>query len=134
MFIGHSDAGKSTMVKLLKEKAEILCDERIIVRRWPEGFKIHGNWAHGEVPEVSAGSAPLKAIFFLEQSTENRIVPIEDKQEKIRRLLACLIKPFDTVDWWSKMLSLTDSIVREVPCYSLHFNMNRDIVDQLEAL
>jgi MoaA/NifB/PqqE/SkfB family radical SAM enzyme len=134
LFIGHSDAGKSTMVKLIKEKAEILCDERIIVRRWPEGFKIHGNWAHGEVPEVSASSAPLKAIFFLEQSTENRIFPIEDKQEKIRRLLACLIKPFDTVDWWSKMLALTDTIVREVPCFSLHFNMNGDVVKQLEDL
>jgi len=134
LFIGHSDAGKSTMVKLLKDRAEILCDERIIVRRWPDGFKIHGNWAHGEVPEVSSGSAPLQAIFFLEQAKKSQIIPIENKREKIRKLLACLIKPFDTADWWSKMLALTETIVHEVPCYSLHFNQSGDIIKEFESL
>jgi len=134
VFMGHSDAGKSTMVKLLKGKAEILCDERIIVRRWPEGFKIHGNWAHGEVPEVSASEAPLRAIFFLEQSPENRIIPIKNNQEKLRNLLACLIKPFDTADWWKKVLAINDAIVREVPCYRLHFNMTGDIFHLLKDL
>ncbi|RPI71464.1 MAG: radical SAM protein, partial [Desulfobacteraceae bacterium] len=64
LFVGHSGAGKSTIVKLMKPKAEILCDDRIALRRWPEGFRIHGTWSHGEVPDVSPGSAPLKAIFF----------------------------------------------------------------------
>lgn len=134
IFIGHADVGKSTMVKLLKGRAEILCDERIIVRRWPDGFKIHGNWAHGEVPDVSAGSAPLKDIFFLEQAKKSQILPIKNKQEKIRKLLACLIKPVDTADWWSKMLALTETIVKEVPCYSLQFNTSGDIIEELEAL
>ncbi|MFH1414195.1 MAG: radical SAM protein [Candidatus Omnitrophota bacterium] len=33
LFVGHSEAGKSTMAKMLKGKAEILCDDRIIIRR-----------------------------------------------------------------------------------------------------
>ena len=63
LFVGHSDAGKTTMATILKDKAEILCDDRMIVRRWKEGFRIHGTWSHGDLPEVSANSAPLKAIF-----------------------------------------------------------------------
>ena len=33
LFVGHSGAGKSTMVKLLRDESKILCDDRIIVRR-----------------------------------------------------------------------------------------------------
>ncbi len=27
---------------------EILCDDRNIVRRWPDGFRVHGTWSHGD--------------------------------------------------------------------------------------
>ena len=63
LFVGHSEAGKSTTVKMLQDRAEILCDDRNVVRRWPEGFRIHGTWSHGEVPDVSPASAPLRAIL-----------------------------------------------------------------------
>jgi len=43
LFVGHSEAGKSTLVKMLQGKAEILCDDHNIVRRWPEGFRVHGS-------------------------------------------------------------------------------------------
>ncbi|HNR69665.1 MAG TPA: hypothetical protein PKN24_16580, partial [bacterium] len=69
LFLGHSEAGKSTMIKLLEGKAEILCDDRIIVRQEQKGFRIHGTWHHGEIPTVSPHSAPLKAIFLLEKAS-----------------------------------------------------------------
>ncbi|HUU41742.1 MAG TPA: hypothetical protein VMW42_12455, partial [Desulfatiglandales bacterium] len=122
LFVGHSDAGKSTIVKLMRKKAEILCDDRMAFRRLPEGFRIYGTWSHGEVPEVSPRSAPLRAVFFLEKSLENRVVPIEDKSLIFKSLLACLIKPFVTKDWWDKMITLIDELVKEVPCYSLYFD------------
>ena len=132
LFVGHSDAGKSTIVKMLKDRAEILCDDRIIVRRWAGGFKIHGTWSHGEVPDVSAGEAPLKGIFFLEKANKNQLRLFEDSSEMTRRLLACLIKALVTADWWEKMLSLVERIVVEVPCYSLQFNKSGGVVEILE--
>ena len=76
LFVGHSDAGKSTTMELVRrelgERAEILCDDRNIVRRWPDGFRVHGTWSHGDVPDVSSASAPLRAILFLEQSARQR--------------------------------------------------------------
>ena len=134
LFAGHSEAGKSTMAKMLKGKAEILCDDRIIVRRRPDGFKIYGTWSHGDVPDVSANSAPLKAVMFLEKSQDNRLIPIDDKKEIMKRLLSCLIKPFVTEDWWDKTLDLTEKIITQVPCYVLEFDKSGGVVDLLEQL
>lgn len=57
LFVGHSQAGKSTLVKMLQGRAEILCDERNIVRATDGAFKVHGTWSHGEIPMVSPNSA-----------------------------------------------------------------------------
>jgi hypothetical protein len=134
LFVGHSEAGKSTLATRLKGNAEILCDDRIIIRKLPEGFRIYGTWCHGDVPDVSAGSAPLKAIMFLEKAEENKLIPLKDKKEITRRILACLIRPFVTVDWWEKMLLLVHDVVEEVPCYVLRFDKDGGVVDILRKL
>lgn len=134
LFVGHSEAGKSTMVSMLSRQSEILCDDRIILRRWPEGFRIHGTWSHGDVSEVSPDFAPLKAILFLEKAQENRLVPLDDKREVTRRLLACLVRSFVTTDWWDKVLSVIEKTVDEVPCYLLRFDKSGKVVDLLNHL
>jgi radical SAM protein with 4Fe4S-binding SPASM domain len=134
LFVGHSTAGKSTIAKMFRGKARILCDDRIIVRKHQEGFRAHGTWSHGDVQEVSADSAPLKAIFVLEKDKVNRIIPFDDSKDLLSKLLACLIKPIVTPDWWDKMLSLVGKIVKEVPCYSLHFDKSGKIVEVLRNI
>jgi len=134
LFVGHSEAGKSTMVKMFKDKAEILCDDRIVVRKWPNGFRIHGTWNHGEVSQISPGSAPLKAIFFLEKAGKNKLIPIHTKKEAIKRILACLVKSLVTRDWWEKMFSLVEELTQDVPCYRLLFDKSGKVVKLLENL
>lgn len=133
LFVGHSEAGKSTTVKMLKGRAEILCDDRIIVRRWPEGFRIHGSWSHGEVPDVSPSSAPLDAVFFIEKSERNEIRPLSGDRSAAARLLSCLIKPLVSADWWARSIDLVARIVREVPCHTMAFDKSGRIVDVLKA-
>ncbi len=134
LFVGHSNTGKTTMVNMLKDNAQILCDDRMIVRRWQEGFKIHGTWSHGDVSEVSPGPASLRAILFLEQAQENRVIRIDDKQDVVGRLLACVIKPLVTGDWWDRILSLVDRMAHGVPCYCLHFDKSGTVVSSLRDL
>lgn len=134
LFVGHSDAGKSTMATMLKGKAEILCDDRIIVREEPKGFRMHGTWSHGDVAEVSAASAPLSALLFLNKSERNLVTPIKDKGEKFRKLLPYLIKPLETKDWWERMLALVQRIASEVPCYTLEFDKSGAVIDLLTSL
>ncbi len=134
LFVGHSEAGKSTTVGMLKDTAEILCDDRIIVRRWQDGFRINGTWSHGDVPNVSAASAPLSAILFLQQAIENEIVPLTDRKEVWKRLLAALIRPVVTAEWWQKELDVLQEMVRDVPCYTMRFDKSGAIVERLRVL
>lgn len=134
LFVGHSDAGKSTTVKLLNGRAEVLCDDRNIVRRRPEGWWLHGTWSHGEIPLVSAESAPLRAVFLLRKSAENRLTRVCDAREALNVLLGCVIKPLADRDWWDKVLPLVETFFREVPCYHMDFDRSGAIVGELERL
>jgi hypothetical protein len=134
LFIGHSGAGKSTIIQLLENEGIILCDDRVIVRRWPESFRVHGTWSHGDIPIVSNASAPLRAVFMLEQSTVNRLMPIEDRGMIVRSLPFFVIKPMVTADWWEKTLDLVGRIAREVPVYRLQFDRSGRVKDQIIKL
>lgn len=148
LFVGHSEAGKSTITRLLMARrgGEILCDDRNIVRRWPrspsepgEGqrggeWRVYGTWHHGDVPVVSPASAPLHAICFIEKAAENTLTPLTDRKEIRRRLLACVIRPFVTAAWWHKTLGLVEQMAREVPCHVMRFDKSGKIVGEIEKL
>ncbi|MFH1478500.1 MAG: radical SAM protein [Candidatus Omnitrophota bacterium] len=134
LFVGVSGAGKSTMIKMLKGSSKILCDDRIIVRKQPEGFKMYGTWSHGEIPEVSNASALLKGVFFLNKSKENKIELINDKREITRKLLPRLIKPFVTVEWWEKSLQFIEKMADEGTFYNLYFDKSGNILNILQDI
>jgi hypothetical protein len=134
LFVGQSGAGKSTTMKILDGRARILCDDRNIVRRWPDGFRVHGTWSHGEIARVSGAGAPLRAVLLLCQSRGNRLVRLTDLKAIVGRLLACLIRPLATAAWWEKSLDTVAALVREVPCYEMQFDQSGRIVPELATL
>lgn len=134
LFVGHSEAGKSTMMTLLQDHGQALCDDRNIVRLWNGRPRVHGTWSHGEVPTVSSASAPLGAILFLRKADVNRLEPLMEPRDVLPLLLPCLIKPLVTSEWWEKTLDVAGSIARVVPCYTVHFDMSEAIVDMLKEL
>lgn len=145
LFVGHSGAGKSTTVTLLKQAAgrkynqlpldvEILCDDRNIVQHKNDVWYVHGTWSHGDVSDVSAASAPLQAILFLRQDTINKITPLTDRWEIWQQLLATIIRPMTTAEWWDKELDVLERIVEEVPCYFMQFDKSGAIVPELLPL
>jgi hypothetical protein len=95
---------------------------------------VHGTWSHGDVADVSSVSAPLRAILFLQKDTRNQITPLTDRKEIWKRLLATLIKPMVTADWWQKEIDVLAQVVNEVPCYTMHFDKSGAIVDGLATL
>ena len=134
LLVGHSGAGKTTAARLLRKQGEVLCDDRIIVRRWPGGLRIHGTWSHGELPDVSAASAPLSAIIFLEKADANRLVPVTKGIEIARLLAQHLVKSLVTADWWEKILALIENMAQEVPAYRLQFDKSGRINDTIGKL
>ncbi len=133
VFAGPSEAGKSTIVKLIGERGRVLCDDRVIVRKGPGGFRVHGTWNHGEIRRVSPGSAPLRAAFFLRQSAFNRIDRVGDPRAVLTGFLPRLVRPLVSADWWEQALALAGDIVRDVPFYDLSFDKSGAIVGVLEG-
>ena len=134
LLVGHSGAGKTTAAKMLRRQGTVLCDDRIIVRRWPDGLRIHGTWSHGDLAEVSAATAPLTAVLFLDKAGTNRLVPVPKGIETARLLCQYVVKSLVTADWWEKILALIDNIAREVPAYRLEFDRSGSINDTLKKL
>ena len=135
LFVGHSQSGKSTMAKLFAGQAELLCDDRNIVRRWPQqGWQVHGTWSHGELPQVSAAAAPLRGIFFLEQAQENVVTPIRERMEIRKKLIPCLPRPYVDAKWWEGIWPLITSLADEVPAYVLRFDKSGGIVPLVRAM
>ena len=133
VFVGKSGAGKSTTLRLLSPYAQALCQDRNIVRRWPEGWRVHGTWSdYHDAPIAAAGDAPLRAVLFLEQADQNCLLPLTDRRDIVRRLLAGLIRPFETADWWEKTLTWVQQLARETPCYVMRFDASDGIVDLLQ--
>ena len=131
LLVGHSDAGKTTAARMLRKHGEVLCDDRIIVRRHPDGLRIHGTWSHGDLADVSAGSAPLCAILFLEKAHANRLVPVTKGIETARLLVQHVVKSLVTADWWEKILALIENMAQEVPAYRLEFDKSGRMVDAI---
>ncbi|MBU1585267.1 MAG: hypothetical protein KKE44_21285 [Proteobacteria bacterium] len=134
IFVGHSSAGKSTMAQIMKKEAVILCDDRNIIRKKNNAYILSGTWSHGDVPDVSGISVPLKAIFFLEKSDINQMDPVPDAQACFQRLLACLIRPLETRDWWEKSLDFLTLLSQQVPCWNLKFNKTGQIFDLIKGM
>ena len=160
VFAGPSEAGKSTMAKLIGDRGRVLCDDRIVVRRAPGGFRVHGTWNHGEIERVSPGPAPLRAILFLRQARANRLDRVKDAKAVLAGFLPRLVRPLQkdipsfqkakvylrlgflprlvrplvTTDWWERALALAGEIARDVPFYEVSFDRSGDIVEVLEDL
>jgi len=132
VFAGPSEAGKSTIIKLIGGKGEVLCDDRVVVREGPGGFRVHGTWSHGEIVRVSPGSAPLRAVLFLRQAQVNRLDPVDDPKAVLADFLPRLVRPLVSADWWERALDLAGRIVHEVPFYNLSFDTSGAVVAVLE--
>jgi hypothetical protein len=87
VFAGVSGAGKTTISRLAPSDATLLTDEISYVRYQDGRFEACGTPFAGELARVGENSsAPVKALFFLEQSPENRIEPV-NPADAVRLLL-----------------------------------------------
>lgn len=136
LFVGHSGAGKTTLrnMALLREDIKPLCNDKHIVRKCSDGYRVYGTWVFSDnLSDIQAISVPLKAIMFLEQALENKILPLEENL-KLGKMLAHVIRPIESKEWWDKTLSIVGEITREVPCYRVRFDLTGRIIDQLEHI
>ncbi len=131
LFVGHSDAGKTTLVKIFRHHALILNDDRIIVRKEDGKFYLYGTPWHGDLSLVAPDRVPLKAILFLNQAKENRVERTETL-DAFKRLYGCTIKSLVTKRWAKNTLDICQDLSREVPCYHLYFDKTEGVISTIE--
>ncbi len=133
LFVGHSDAGKTTLVKIFHHHARILNDDRIIVRKEKGRFYLYGTPWHGDLSLVAPDRVLLKAILFLNQAEENRIERTEGL-EAFKRLYGCTIKALVTERWANNALDICQALSREASCYHLYFDKTEGVIPLVKGV
>ena len=132
IFPGRSGAGKSTISRFFAATGyNLLSDDRIVVRKINGDFYAFGTpWA-GDAGIAENRRLPLGGIFFLSQSSENRIQKLTPA-EAVERLM-----PVSSVPWFDKqavpgILSFCEDLVLHVPAYDIFFKPDIGVVKLFE--
>lgn len=135
LFVGHSEAGKSTTTRLWTSRhaVEVLSDDRIIVRldtSSPTRMRMYGTPWHGEALYASPGSAPLSRIFVLEHGQGNVLTRLTSG-EAVAELFARSFVPFYRHEYVDSALAFLQAVVETVPVYRYAFEPDQRAVDTI---
>jgi hypothetical protein len=132
LFLGHSGAGKSTTARLWMRQpgVRLLSDDRIILRQQNGVYHMYGTPWHGDAGVCSASSAPLSAIFFLEQAPQHQILPISQPQAAAE-LFARAFLPHYVKSGIEFTLHFLDQLSRSIPCSIFRFAPTDDAVEAI---
>jgi hypothetical protein len=122
MFCGRSGAGKSTTAQLWDGPGTVLNDDRTLLRRASDGsLTIYGTPWHGDFSNVNPGSAPLSAVFFLEQADRNYTERVAPFQAQRQLLTSGWLPLWDPNEGLQRTLELYADVAHRVPAYRLGF-------------
>jgi len=135
VFVGSSDAGKSTLANLWKNKKDVtvLSDDRIIIRKMDGQFWMYGTPWHGDVNVCSPEKVPLERIFFLKHAEKNTLKKIEPL-EATSRLIVCSFPTFWDKKGMEFTLKFCAELAQKVPCYELGFVPDETVLDFVEEM
>ncbi len=132
-FVGPSGAGKTTVVRWCRERgAVVLNDERILIWRDAQGFRVGGTPWHGELPEVSSSTAPLGRVFLLAHGETNRFSRWRPARA-VAQVVPEAFLPIWSPEAMAGLLHVSERLVREVPTGELRFVNSPTVGDYLGA-
>ncbi len=133
LFPGSSMNGKSTMAHLWKDDAEVLNDERIILRQKEGRIWIYGTPWHGEYEEISSKGVVLDKIFFLHHGEINKIT-LKTGSIATSMILGHCFLPYWEPDGMQFTLDFCARLVETIPCYELGFVPDKNIIDFIRCV
>ncbi|MBA4374505.1 MAG: hypothetical protein C0402_16770 [Thermodesulfovibrio sp.] len=129
LFPGRSGAGKSTLSRQFTgRQSGILSDDRIVVRRSGDGYKIFGTPWPGELGIAENKSLPLSGIFFLHHSEKSMIKELKPN-EAVKRLMPVVSIPWYDEAVMQDILAFCGEVATDIPAYELHFRPDAAVVD-----
>lgn len=130
MFVGHSEAGKTTSARLWQRQSdvELLSDDRIIVRQVDGKFWMYGTPWHGEEEISSPRKVELTHIFFLRHGERNELAPLR-RAEAAAELFSRSFPTFYNPDGLDFTLEFLDGLTESVACAQLSFVPDERVID-----
>jgi hypothetical protein len=130
LFVGQSEAGKTTMARLWSDEPgiTILSDDRIILREVDGKIWMFGTPWHGEAGFALPAAAPLTHIYFLQKGVKNELLP-QGKAEAAARLFSCCFTPLYFPEVVKFTLAFFEEVVRAVPLHELRFLPDKSVLD-----
>lgn len=133
LFSADSGTGKSTQAglweKYLSDQHRVvrLNDDKPVLRVQEDRVWAYGSpWSGKHVIHTNA-KAPVKALVFLEQASENRICPVTP-QEAFALVFPQTFCVKTDARQRIQVLELLDQFIRRVPIYRLSCNISREAV------
>jgi hypothetical protein len=121
LFSGVSGAGKTTMTRLAPPNITLLTDEISYLRPSADGYAAFGTPFAGELAKAGENcSAPVSALFFLEQGPENRIDELSST-EAVRRLMRNILFFAEDRGLVERLFATACDFVARVPIRRLTF-------------
>jgi len=132
LFLGHSGAGKSTTARLWKAQsnAEILSDDRIILRLREGRVWMYGTPWHGDAGIASPECAPLSRLYLLEHSRKTELSPVS-RGRAAAELLARSFVPHYSPRGLRFTLEFLDRVALETPCFVFRFLPDKSAVEAI---
>jgi hypothetical protein len=152
LFVGHSEAGKSTTARLWTSHHDVrvLSDDRIIVREHrvrDENVRddelcedelrkdatqifMYGTPWHGEAAFALPDRAPLQRIFILEHGCGNVITRLS-RSQTVAELFARSFVPFHRHEYVDSALRFLERVADSVACYRYAFEPDESAVDRI---
>jgi hypothetical protein len=131
IFCGVSGAGKSTTAMLWKERhSTILSDERVALRKHNGKIWAFGTPWKSSARTYCADKAPLKALYFIEHGTENRIIPLNPLEVTSKLLIRCFMPEY-LQHAMELTLDFINVLAQEVPCFEFQFTPDQSAIDKV---
>ena len=122
LFAGRSGIGKTTHIRLWQQAfgdgVRVINGDKPLLRFEADQLMVYGSPWRGKEQLGCKAKAPVKALCFLEQAKENRLVRITPEQA-MERLFHQVLMP-QRADGMEKLLALVERILMNAPCYVLH--------------
>jgi hypothetical protein len=127
VFAGPSGAGKTTVARLAPADVTLLSDEISYIRKTESGYAAFGTPFAGEMGQPGEKiSAPLAAIYRLDQASANRAEPLEPTRA-VSTLLRNLLFFSDSRELTRHVFDSACNCAGEVPMYSLAFTRDANV-------
>jgi hypothetical protein len=134
LFVGQSGAGKTTTARLWlghRNDIEIVSDDRVILRESGGQWRMYGTPWHGDAELASPSSAPLAAIYLLQQAPATRVVEV-GRAAAAARLFGCTFPLFYDARALAFTVDCIGRVTADVPVRVLEFTPDASAIEAVQ--